>query len=271
MKPDKKPKVLPSLMMLLLLTCASMVSAAIPVAVLPVVGQHGQAQRLIASFARDLIREETVSLVSEDIKKQIFAIHKNAQQMNSGYHDISKLKLAQFLITPKIESNQLFFHLVDVNKGTTIVSRSVPLDRQSNGQIGALAKIFRDKIVEYGSFNAEDVPEEIKPFTQTIVTFVAALSKGNAAAYKQIAFFSEGKYKNPTTQQKSLQKRADFFISLLKKGLIHSKIFYLKHKNENGTLFVSVISEKFGKKNHHLFLLKELDDGSIAIIDHKYE
>jgi hypothetical protein len=260
----KRLKLILSLLVIILTTTPLL--AEITVGILPLKGTGSERQSIDNQIKSYMTRAGGLSIVEEKMLKEIMKVHEKAQSLGSAYHDISKLKTAEYLVTGSLESGKLTLSAVDVNSGTSLLTRQINISARDKGyRIRKLCSELRSTILVHAASKQREVPEEAGPFMDLLNNFVASLGRGKSAPYRYLVFYKNGKYQRPVKGDKPMEEKAGRFVMVLRRNLIRSKLSYIFLKSEPPWVYVNVIAKKLGKKTKHQFGIIELDDGSLGI------
>jgi len=240
--------------------------AAVPVAVLPFEGDDSVNTDLQVKVKEILGKSNGITVVADKLMPQIMKIQENAQVSGSSYHDISKLKIAEFIITGEISSGKLTLKAVDVNEGTEIYNETVLVTGDSGKyQLTKAVKAMSDKILFQGASKQSEIPSDAKPYMDLITQLAASLGGGDESSYRYIAVYSKGAYIHPDSENKKAADSAKLMLKIMRQDLLRAKLYYISMKGESFWVYVDVVVEKAGKKTKFRFGILELDDGSLAI------
>ncbi len=259
-------KIIAALVLTLILLLSNNLFADVAVGLIPLKGNDKNRSKIENYIKETLSKSGGISIVADKMLKDILKIHEKAQSLGSAYHDISKLKTAEYLISGAINSGKLLLTVVDVNKGTEIFNKQIKINvRNRYYAIRSLCKDLRDSILLQASSKRRDIPEEAEPYMEILNNFVSSLKSGKKAPYKYVVIYYKGKYRFPDDKNKDIRKKADLLIKVVRPNLIRSKLTYLFLKANPPWVYVNVIATKFGKKTKHQFGIIELDNGSLGI------
>ncbi len=239
--------------------------AAVPVAILPFEGTEPKSTEYTSLVKELFIKTDGISVVADKFMQEIINIHEKAQAMGSDYHDISKLKIAEYLVLGNLSGNKLTLKVIDVNQGTEIYGSTVDLSGDPKRALKKAVKDMSEKILFRVSSRGEEVPSEAAPYMDTINGFVNSLSQGDEASYRYMAIYSKGTYVHPDKDNKKSVDNAKRFLKLVREKLNNSKVTYISMKADKTWIYVNVIAEKSGKQMKIKFGFIELEDGSMAI------
>lgn len=240
--------------------------ADIPVGILPFKGNNAQLQSIENRMKEYLIKSGGISVIADKMLKEIMEIQEKAQSLGSSYHDISKLKTAEYLVSGIFDSGKLTITVIDVNKGTEIYSKSLNLSAGDPGhEATRVFKESRDAIFMDSSGKGREAGEEAAPYMQLLNSLVASLHLEGKHCYKHIVIYNNGKYVTPASDHKEMSQKADLFLKVIRPNLVRSKLSFLFLKSNPPWVYVNVIAEKLGKKTKHKFGIIELENGSLGI------
>lgn len=240
--------------------------AEVTVGILPLKGTDSETKNIDSQVKSYMTRSGGLSVVEDNVLKEIMKVHEKAQSLGSAYHDISKLKTAEYLVTGSLESGKLTLSAIDVNSGTSLLTRHVNINTRDKGyRIRKVCSEIRNAILLHSASKQREVPEEAGPYMDLLDNFVASLGKGKTAPYRYLVFYKNRKYQHPVKGDKAMEEKAERFVMVLRRNLIRSKLSYIYLKSEPPWVYVNVISKKLGKKTKHQFGIIELDDGDLGI------
>ncbi len=240
--------------------------AEVTVGILPLKGSDSDIKNIDNRIKSYLTRSGGLSIVEDKMLKEIIKVHEKAQSLGSAYHDISKLKSAEYLVTGSLEAGKLTLSAVDVNSGTSLFTRQANITSGDKGyRIRKLCSEIRSAILVHSASKQREVPEEAEAYMDLLNNFVASLGKGKSAPYRYLVFYKDGKYQRPVKGDTSMEEKAGRFVMVLRRNLIRSKLTYIYLKSEPPWVYLNVIAKKLGKKTKHRFGIIELDDGSLGI------
>jgi hypothetical protein len=249
-----------------ILLSANSLLAEVTVGILPLKGAGSKIKNIDNQIKSCLTRSGGLAIVEEKMLKEIIKVHEKAQSLGSAYHDISKLKSAEYLVTGTVESGKLTLSAVDVNSGTSLFTRQVNIATRDKGyQVRKLCGEIRSAILIHSASKQREVPEEAGPYMDLLNNFVASLGKGKTAPYRYLVFYKDGKYQRPAKGDRAMEEKAGRFVMVLRRNLIRSKLSYIYLKSAPPWVYLNVIAKKLGKKTKHQFGIIELDDGSLGI------
>jgi hypothetical protein len=247
------------------ITSISVVTAEIPTAVIPFKGENSR-KKIIEMKVKSIISKKGgISFVDDNTLKKIIKIHEQAMLMGSDKHDISKIKVAEYLIKGRIESGKLGISAVDVNTGTEIYSGLVNIKNVNSYSF----KREIGKLIDAILFNAvkkkRSTPDEAIVYMEVIKNFINSLGPNDSNSYPYISFYHKNLYQKPIKKDREIVRKAKIFLKVLRPIFIRSKITFLKMKNDSTWVYITVIVNKRGRKSKHKFGIIELNDGSLAI------
>ncbi len=252
--------------LLIIALSTSSLLADVTVGILPLKGSGSGKKSIDDRIKSILSGSGGLSVVEEKMLREIIKVHEKAQSLGSAYHDISKLKSAEYLVTGNLESGNLTLSAVDVNSGTSLFTGQADISTgEREYRIKKLCGEVRSAILLHAASKQREVPEEAEPYMDILNNFVASLGRGKTAPYRYLAFYMNGKYRHPVKGDKAMEEKADRFVMVLRRDLIRSKLSYIYLKSESPWVYVNVIAGKLGKKTKHQFGIIELDDGSLGI------
>lgn len=248
---------------LFLLFVSSSLSAGVPLGILPFKGD-GAIKKIEGSLKETLVKAGGVTVLADSAMKEIIKRHEAAQSLGSSYHDISKLKVAEYLLEGTIEGKSLRLKVIDVNTGALVFNQAVAVQGRAY-YITSAARKIRQAVILHASLKKREVPEDIAPYMDFLKEFARSLSRGDAASYPYLAFYYGGKYQRPVPKNLKLLETASRFLKVVRPNLVRSRLVYVDVKSKAPWAYISVVAIKLGKKTMHRFGIIELPDGSIGI------
>jgi hypothetical protein len=243
--------------------------AAVPVALLPFEGDDKSVSDIESRVKQLLGKTSGISVIADKNMDEIMKVQQKAQVMGSSVHDISKLKVAEFLVTGSMSSGRLNLKAVDVNEGTEVYNQTFDVSGESGKrQLAKAVKEMGDKILFHSSSKNADVPSEAKPYMDIINRLVASLGSGDEASYRYMAIYLNGAYIHPDPENKKSVESAKLVLKVMRQELIRSKIYYISMKSESFWMYIDIIAEKTAKKTKYRFGILELDDGSLGVANY---
>jgi hypothetical protein len=240
--------------------------AAVPVALLPFEGDSAAAKKAEAMVKDLLVKTDGISVVADNLMAEIVRQHEKGQALGSTYHDMSKLKVAAFLITGGLTGNRLMLKAVDVNEGTEIYSGSVDLSASGyQYSLKRSVKDITDRIFLGSTPMVSEAPSASQPYMDVINRLISSLGRGDEASYPFIAIYLGGTYRHPEEKDPKSAEIAKGKLKLMRQSLIRSQVTFINMKNEGSWFYVDVVADKAGKKTKVRFGFLELEDGSLAI------
>jgi len=242
------------------------VTAAVPVAVIPFEGDTAGIREVEIKVKEILGKSAGITVVADKMMSEIMKIQENAQVMGSSYHDISKLKVAEFLVTGNFSGGKLNLKAVDVNQGTEVYNKTIDIagDSSSSRVVTKAVKEMSDALF-HGASKGSEIPSDAKPYMDLITQLAGSLSGGDAASYRYIAIYSKGAYQHPDPENPKAVESAKILLKIMRQDLLRAKLYYISMKGESFWVYLDIIAEKAGKKTKFRFGILELDDGSLGI------
>ncbi len=245
-------------LVLFLLFISSSLSAGVPLGVLPFKGDRAVKQ-VEGSIKEILVKAGGVTVLADSAMKEIVKRHEAAQR-----HDISKLKVAEYLLEGTIEGKSLRLKVIDVNTGALVFNQAVAVEGRAYS-ITAAARKIRQAVILHASSKKREVPEDVSPYMDYLKEFTRSLSRGDAASYPYLVFYYGGKYERPHQKNPQLVETASRFLKVVRPSLVRSRLVFVDVKSKAPWAYISVVAVKLGKKTMHRFGIIELPDGAIGI------
>ena len=262
----KKNIIMTAAMVLAMIPAAA--SAQIAVGIIPFEGNDPVKTEFEKNFTQNLVRGGQLQAVSEKSMKEIMKIQENAQLMGSAYHDISKMKLAEYIINGETDGTSLTINAADVNTSAVVFTKTVPFDAKKKDYLyRSLAAECRDALIMGSSGKERDAPDEAKEYLAVLGSLVKSLGSGDEASYPFIAVYRNGSYVHPSPEIKGSEDKAKQFLKYFRPYFVRSKITFISIEKHSGNVLITCIADKAGSKTKHIVGFVELDDGSIALLD----
>ena len=257
------------IVLIVFLTLKAYSFAAVPVALIPFEGEGASVSEIESKVKEFLGKTGGISVVADKNMDEIMKVQQKAQVMGSSSHDISKLKVAEFLVSGSISSGKLNLKAVDVNEGTEVYNQTFDVSGESGKRLLVKAvKEMGDKILFHSSSKNADLPSEAKPYMEIINKLVASLGSGDEASYRYIAIYSKGAYNHPDPENQKAIESAKLLLKVMRQDFLRSKVYYISMKSESFWMYIDVIAEKTAKKTKYRFGILELDDGSLGVANY---
>jgi len=240
--------------------------AEIAVGITPFKGDKNMTIPMENKIKEYFVKSGGISVIADSLLKEILEVQEKASSLGSAYHDISKLKTAEYLVAGSVDNDRLNLTAVDVNRGIEIFNKGIPLNSgEVNFEITRVLRDLRDSILVDASSKSREVSDEVAPYMQLLNSLVSNLHLEGKVCYKYLVFYHNGKYTSPKHENKEMANKADLFLKVIRPNLVRSKLRYIFMKANPPWIYVNVIADKLGKKTKHKFGIIELDDGSIAV------
>jgi hypothetical protein len=240
--------------------------AEVSICIIPFKGNDGNIRNVENKIREHLHKYGGLSIIADGMMKEIMEIQEKAQSTGSAYHDISKLKTAEYLVTGSLDSGRLNLIAIDVNKGAEIFSKEISLSPgDGNYLLKNISIEMRDAIIMDASTKTREVPEEVASYMQLLNNLVSTLHQDAKTSYNYIVFYYKGKHQFPKTDNPEMVSKGDLFLKVIRPNLLRSKLKYIFMKSAPPWIYIHVIADKLGKKTKHKFGIIELDDGSLGI------
>lgn len=237
--------------------------AGVPMGVLPFKGD-GAVLRLETSLKTALVKAGGVTILADSVMKEIIRRHEQAQSIGSACHDISQLKVAEYLLEGALEGGRLQLKVVDVNSGAIVLSDALAVGG-GDYRIRSAARRVRKAVILHASGKKREVPEDVGPYMEFLQQFVKGLGRGKSACYPYLAFYYGGKYRRPSAKYPKLIQTAGTFLKVVRPSMVRSRLVFVDVKSKAPWVYISVVAVKLGKKTMHRFGIIELSDGSLGV------
>jgi hypothetical protein len=252
---------------MLLTACLTFTAhAEIPVGILPLKGECPCKNEVESRIKETMQKFKGVSIIADSMMKDIVDIHEKAQALGSTYHDISRLKVAEFLVTGTIEGKSLGLKGIDVNAGTEIFQKTVDISSSDRDYAikSACAGLY-DSILFSASARTTEVSVGASPYVTIVQSFIGSLKSPDEDVYRYLALYSRGKYRQPVKDDKALVGMAKAFLQATRPALAGVKLSLLYLDEESPWTNLFMVSDKRGMKQKHKFGIIEREDGTPGI------
>ena len=245
----------------------ALAQAQIAVAVLPFEGGD-EAKAAQQSFSQHITRGGQIAVLADSAMGDILAIHEQAQLRGSALHDISRLKIAEFIITANISGANLTVSAIDVNTGVIVFTKSVQYTASAgDAACRTLASQCRDAIIRGISGADREPPDAAKPYLAVLGSLVASLASGDEASFPYVAVYNSGKYVRPSSDNQKAADKGRQFLKFFRPYFIRSNVTFISIEKKSGYVLIHCVVNKSGSKTKHEVGFVELEDGSIAVLD----
>ena len=245
----------------------SAVHAQISAAVIPFEGSD-DVQRAQQSFMRHLTQGGQIGVVNDKAMRDIMAIHEQAQLRGSSLHDISKLKLAEFIIEGNLRGGTLTITATDVNTGIIVFTKSIPCAASyADSATRTIAIQCRDALLLGVSGADREPPDAAKPYPSVLASLVTSLASGDEASFLYLAVYSKGSYVRPDPENEHAAAKAKQFLKYFRPYFIRANVTFISLEKKAGNVIITCVVNKAGSKTTHQIGFVELDDGSVAVLD----
>jgi hypothetical protein len=236
----------------------------VPVAVLPFEGDPND-KGILEMRIKEFFIKNGIAVITDASLKEIMKIHEQAQSLGSAYHDISRLKVAEYLVKGGVSMGKANIVVVDVNSATEIYNTVVAMTGDRDYAARKAAKELHNAIIMHSSSRQRELPSEAAPYMEVVTNLVSSLGMGDAASYPYLAFYYNGRYKRPADKDMDRTEKARLFLQVIRPNMLRSKLTYMGMEAKSPWVYISIIADKLGKKTKHKFGIIELDDGSLAV------
>ena len=250
---------------ILVILTVNIVYADISVGILPFDGDESKGKELEITIKGILQKKRGISIVAGQMIKKIMEIHEKAQSLGSKYHDISKLKVAEYLLSGSVTDGKLSIKVININKGTEIYTDIVTVQTNKNYTIQNLCNNIHKSIELNLSSRPREIPSDALPYMNLIQKFTDSLKGKVSDSYPYIAFYFKGKHRQVIEKNKTMKGMAKRFINAMKPNLRNANLTFLSVEENPPWTNLFILSDKRGKKLRHKFGIVELDSGSLAI------
>ncbi len=243
-------------------------AAQVPVAVLPVVGS-GDTDRLEQDVRRSITALGGLSVIGDNELKQVLDLHEKAQAMGSEAHDISKIKVAEYLVKTVLDGGKAGISAIAVNTNVEIYNNSFNYNAASpyaaSLQLGRLS----DAIMMDAYSAGRNLPSGVDHYMKSLNDLVQSLGMSEQASYPCLAFYSGGNYCHPRAGDKKLEKSAGVMLKEIRPRLARSRLIFGGIAPQANLVTVYIFADKLGKKTKHRFDFMDLPDGTLGITQYQ--
>lgn len=244
---------------------AAPLSAQVAVGVMQFGGDKGEGAMLQKRLCELLPKSGGIAVIADSQLKEVMRIHETAQSLGSDIHDVTKIKVAEYLVTGEVESGRASVKVVEVNSASEVFARTMDLAGDREYACRRLAREIQDAIILHGASKRREVPGQAKPYMALIQSFVESLGPDDKSSFNYIAFYSAGSYRRPVAGDARMEEKAKIFLSVLRPNLLRSGISFAGMEAASPWMYITVIADKLGKKTKHRFGIIELEGGALAI------
>jgi hypothetical protein len=250
----------------------SLVSADVPVAILPLDGARTDCAALEAKIRQKLVDLRGISPVGDNEMKGIMDLHEKAMAMGSSNLDVSKITVAEYIIRGSINSGKANLAVVSVNTNLEIFNRSFDFPGPGTYAINKELTSLRDAIMASAYASKErSLPAGAAPYMQSLKTFVQSLGMDREASYQYLAFYNRGKFAHPEQKNESLVRQAKIFLDVVRPKLVRSELIFAGMETRAPFVQIYIFADKMGVKSKHRFDFMDLPDGSLGITQYQPE
>jgi peptidyl-tRNA hydrolase len=257
----------------LALLSPALLAAQVAVAVMPFSGDDPVKSEFQKIFTESLASGKQIAVVEQEKLKDIIKLHEQAQMVGSAYHDISKLKIAEYAVSGELSSGLLQITAVDVNSGEKVFIKSVPFaDKDRRYLYQSLGASCRDAIVVAATEGkSRDVPDEAVVYMKELKKLADALAYGDEACYPFLAVYRAGKYVHPDAEHAPSVDKAKRFLKVFRPLVIRAELSFLSMERKDVFVLVTFMATKAGTKTKHQIGLVELEDGTLGMLGDLYK
>ncbi len=251
----------------------SLLAAQVAVAVMPFSGDDPVKSEFQKIFTESLASGKQVSVVEQEKLKDIIKLHEQAQMVGSAYHDISKLKIAEYAVNGEFSSGLLQITAVDVNSGEKVFIKSVPFAEKDRRYLfQSLGTACRDAIVIAATDGkTREAPGEAVVYMKEIKKLADALAYGDEACYPFLAVYRAGKYVHPDAEHAPSVDKAKRFLKVFRPMIIRAELSFLSMERKDSFVLVSFVATKAGSVTKHQIGFVELEDGTLGMLGDLYK
>ena len=243
-------------------------SAQVPVAVLPVVGS-GDTGKLEQEIRRSVTALGGLAVIGDNELKQVMDLHEKAQAMGSEAHDISKIKVAEYMVKAVLDGGKAGITAIAVNTNVEIFNNCFQYDGASSYTTTHQLRKLSDAIMMDAYAVSRKLPSGVEHYMKAAGDLVQSLGMGEQASYPYLAFYSGGMYKHPEAGDKKLEQCARIMLGELRPRLDRSRLIFGGIAPQTNLVTIYVFAEKLGKKTKHKFDFMDLPDGSLGITQYQ--
>lgn len=252
----------------LLIFIAGTLFAQVPVAVLPPQGQ-GDTRKLDQDIRRTLAEWGGLSVIGDNELKQIIDLHEKAQTFGSESLDVSKIKVAEYIVKASIVDGKANVCAIAVNTNLELCNTSFQCEGVNSYSISIGLRPIRDAIMFDAYSSERKLPSGAEPYMKALRDLVQSLSMDEKASYPYLAFYSAGSFKHPEPGNKNLEKSAKVMLGEMRPRLVRSKLVFAGIAPQQNMVSIYIFADKMGTKTKHKFDFMDLPDGTIGITQYQ--
>lgn len=242
--------------------------AQVPVAVMPIQGE-GDTKKLNQEIRRTLAETGGLSIIGDNELKQIIDLHEKAQALGSESLDVSKIKVAEYIVKTSLLDGKASVSVIAVNTNIELSNTTFQFDGTSAYGISLGMRPIRDAIMFDAYSSDRKLPSGTEPYMKALRELVQSLGIDDKASYPYLAFYSSGSYRHPEPGNKKLETSAKVMLGEMKPRISRAKLVFAGISPQQNTVTIYVFADKMGKKTKHKFDFMDLPDGTIGITQYQ--
>lgn len=252
-----------------MLLFTSMLTAQVPVAVLPIQGGDGESKKLEQDIRRAVSEAGCLSVIGDNELKQVMDLHEKAQALGSEALDVSKLKVAEYMVKASIDAGKASITAIAVNSNTELFNKSIQFPGTGTYGVAHELKALRDSIILDAYSVERKLPQGTEPYMKALRDLVQSLVMGEQASYPYLAFYAAGAFKHPEAGNKTLERSAKVMLGEIRPRLTRSRLIFGGIAPQSSLVTIYVFADKLGKKTKHKFDFMDLPDGTLGITQYQ--
>ncbi len=240
-------------------------NAQVAVGVMPFEGDKTESAMLQKRLCEMLPKSGGIAVIADSQLKEVMRVHETAQSLGSDIHDVTRIKVAEYLITGEVVSGKASVKVIEVNSASEVFAKTMDLAGDKEYTCRRLAREIQDAIVLHGASKNREIPGQAKPYMTLIEGLIESLGPEDKASYNYIAFYSAGSYKRPVAGDARMEEKAKIFLGAIRPNLLRARISFAGMNASSPWMYITVIADKTGKKTKHRFGIIELESGALVI------
>lgn len=251
--------------LLAVICCAAPLHAQVAVGVMPFEGDKAESALLQKRLCEMLPKSGGIAVIADAQLKEVMRVHETAQSLGSDIHDVTKIKVAEYLISGEVVSGKASVKVIEVNSASEVFAKTMDLTGDKEYACRRLAREIQDAIVLHGASKNREIPGQAKPYMEIVESLVESLGPDDKASYNYIAFYTSGSYKRPVAGDARMEEKAKIFLGAIRPNLLRARISFAGMNAAPPWMYITVVADKTGKKTKHRFGIMELESGALVI------
>jgi hypothetical protein len=251
---------------------SSLLHADVPVAILPLEGNRTDCAALESKIRQKLVGLRGISPVGDNEMKGIMDLHEKAMAMGSSALDVSKVKVAEYVVRGSVNSGKANLAVISVNTNLEIFNKTFDFPGSGAYALNRELTSLRDSImVSAYSSGEKSLPSGTAPYMQSARNLVQSLGMGPEASYPYIAFYNKGQYAHPDPKNEALVRQAKLFLDVVRPKLVRAELIFAGIEAKAPFMHLYIFADKAGAKTKHRLDFMDLPDGSLGITQYQPE